>query len=448
MPAEKEKHKSIINPEERLRQLELENSRLRNELNENKRRFASITNNLIETEENFRSLFDTVEDFIFIINEDGSLLHVNKAVLDRLGYTIVEILGFSFYSLHPEEFKEQLGELFPGILSGDVQSYSIPLVSKNEKVIAVEIVAVKGVWFGQDAVFGIGRDISRQMKAQEELRISEEKFHKAFQSNTALMLISSVRDEKIIDSNEAFLDKLGYTKNEVVGHTVDSLKLFRKKQDKRMQEYLRTGKLKDYETVILTKAGAELNILFSAEVIYIQNERCYLKVMVDITHRKKMETELKAAKEGAERANKAKSLFLANMSHEIRTPMSGIIGMTELTMKTALSQEQTNNLTMVRESAHHLLNIINDILDLAKIEANMLHLEVVEFSVSKIIKQAVALFMSNIHEKNLKLTYAIDSDVPDLLLGDPFRFRQIIFNLLGNAIKFTEKGGCKITVEV
>ena len=174
----------------------------------------------------------------------------------------------------------------------------------------------------------------------------------------------------------------------------------------------------------------------------------YIAIRTDITARKEAERAMIAAKEAAEEASRVKSDFLANMSHEIRTPMNGVIGMTDLVLDTELTADQREYLGIVKSSADALLQIVNDILDFSKIEAGRMRLETIGFSLEEVLRDTIRSLAVRGHQKNLELLLQLAPGVPDRLIGDPGRLRQIIVNLVGNAIKFTETGEVELGVRL
>lgn len=232
--------------------------------------------------------------------------------------------------------------------------------------------------------------------------------------------------------------------NFIVGIHPDDIKEYKRelfKAYKNKQTFRSEYRLKTVE-------GEYKNMLSRANPIFSKNGQLsgFVGIDIDITNDKKTKDELLKLKDAAEAANKAKSEFLANMSHEIRTPLNGIIGMTDLTLSTVLTQEQKENLVIVKNCAHTLLSLINNILDLSKLEAEKVIIEKIDFDIRDLVKKAIDTNLVKAKEKYIQLYCHIDEEIPKILIGDGYRIGQILNNLISNAVKFTDSGIVMVNV--
>jgi PAS domain S-box-containing protein len=292
--------------------------------------------------------------------------------------------------------------------------------------------------------------LRRRLSAQSaKLRASEER-HRLFFESSPSGIYQTTLDGRLLDCNDAFARILGYaSRDECLAKPMTEHYSAAEDRSEFVSRIMHEDRLSDLESKLKRKDGHAVWVLETAKLLESGNGASSIieGTIIDITPRKAAEDALRLAKHTAEEANRAKSEFLANMSHEIRTPMNGIIGMTELALGTELTTEQREYLETVRVSADALLEIINDILDFSKIEARKLDIDTIDFDLRYAIDDTLRSLAPRAHSKGLELACQVAPEVPPALRGDPSRLRQILLNLIGNAVKFTETGEVVVRVD-
>jgi PAS domain S-box-containing protein len=286
-------------------------------------------------------------------------------------------------------------------------------------------------------------------RSEEALRASESRFRGLFE-NVMEGVYQTSQAGKILAANPALVRMLGYESEEELKSAGLASDIYAEPH-KRLDftsKLERDGVVRNEEITLRRKDGAPVTVLDSSRLVRDANgEVIYLEgTMADISDRKVFEQELAQARDSAIQASRLKSEFLANMSHEIRTPMNGVIGMTSMLLDTNLSAEQREYAVAVRRSAAFLLEIINDILDFSKIEAGKLDLENIDFSPRSCVEDVLEMLFELAEVRKIELICHFEENVPEMVRGDPNRLRQVITNLVGNALKFTERGEVAVTV--
>jgi PAS domain S-box-containing protein len=274
-------------------------------------------------------------------------------------------------------------------------------------------------------------------------------YSKAFHASPAAICLSTLSEGRFVDVNESFCDLVGYCREELIGKTSTELRLWNDADDrpKLAAVLAEKGALREVENRLVRKDGEARDCVGSVEVIDVQGEPCLLIIFLDITERKRVNAQLREAKEAAETAARTKAEFLANMSHEIRTPMNAIIGMTGLLVGTSLTDEQKEFVETIRQGCESLLGIINDILDFSKIESGRLELEKQPFNVRQCVDAAIDLLANEGAKKDVGIACIVDKETPTYIAGDITRVRQVLVNLLSNAVKFTPSGEILVIVK-
>ncbi len=319
------------------------------------------------------------------------------------------------------------------------------------------VVSVTALRNAQDAIIGyllIGTDnTARKLVEAEQKKLDQRLRDQQFYTRSLIesnidALMTTDPSGIITDVNKQMEALTGCTRDELIGAPFKSYFTDPERAEAAIKLVLVEKKVTDYELTARARDGTSTVVSYNATTFY-DRDRTLQGVFAaarDVTERKRVEMELKQAKAAAESASRTKSDFLASMSHEIRTPMNAIMGIADLLAKTSLTTEQDKYVQIFRRAGDNLLNLINDILDLSKVEASQLELERTGFSLNDHLEKVIEMVAARAQEKGLVLICEIAPDVPADLLGDPTRLRQVLLNLIGNAIKFTESGEVSLRV--
>ena len=320
------------------------------------------------------------------------------------------------------------------------------------------VVSVTALRDAQDAIIGyllIGTDNTARKLVEEEQKRSDQRLRdqqfytrSLIESNIDALMTTDPAGI-ITDVNKQMEALTGCTRDELIGAPFKDCFTDPDRAEAGIKRVLTEKSVTDYELTARARDGKQTVVSYNATTLYDRNRtlKGVFAAARDVTERKRVEAELQQAKAAAESASRTKSDFLASMSHEIRTPMNAIMGIADLLAKTNLSPEQDKFVQIFRRSGDNLLNLINDILDLSKVEASQLDLERTGFSLSDHLEKVIEMVAPRAHEKGLTLVLDIAPSVNNDLVGDPTRLRQVLLNLLGNAIKFTQSGGVSLRVE-
>lgn len=417
---------------------------------------------LKDSEERYRDLFENASDLIQSVAPNGDIFYVNNAWRKTLAYDEDDTAKSSFFDvIHPEE-REHFRDLFDRLMSGeDIGRAETRLVTRDGRTIIVEGSVSCNFSTGKlVAVRGIFRDVTERKKADESLRRTLDEL----KSVTTELETAYKKMETDRNNLRSALDSFSRVITDVETKRGFEEYLYQPAENPllrmcwEMKDCTYTGcPVYGHENVRCwqvagTHCGGEVQGHFARKYsdckecsVYKEATRSPVYEITEtfnnMMHILEMKhKELIEARGSAEEASRLKSEFLANMSHEIRTPINGIIGMTGLVMDTELSEEQLDYLHVVKKSAYSLLDIINDILDFSKIEAGRFALDIVDFDIRKIFKEVLDTLAPQASAKGLETVSAIGSDVPDSLMGDPARLKQILLNLGSNAVKFTHSG--------
>jgi PAS domain S-box-containing protein len=403
---------------------------------------------------NLASLIDNVDDSVWSVNNNLEIIVFNK---------VFENNCLKNFNKKPEKYMKLSEFFFPDQYDYWIKMFNRALSGERYSV-EHTINAPDGKFYwevsfnpilSENRVIGasvFSKNITMRKNSELLISESEERFRSSFDYAPIGFSLCGP-DGKLLEVNPALCNIIGYTEEEIMEKTFE--KITHPDDIDKEYDFVRrmlAGEIWTFqiEKRYFHKSGNLLWVLLSSSLVHGSegNPLYFIEQIQDITQRKETEKLLVEAKENAEAATRAKSEFLATMSHEIRTPMNGVIGMTSLLGQTALTAEQEEYVNTIRISGENLLTVINDILDFSKIESGNIELEEVPFDLHNCIEEVFELLSTKASEKNIDLIYLINSDVPNFIIGDITRIRQILVNLVANAIKFTEKGEIFVSIEL
>jgi PAS domain S-box-containing protein len=408
---------------------------------------------LRESEGRLRALVNSIDELVFEFDVEGTYRSIWTTNEDLLARPKKELLSRRITEIFGDAVAAPFLEIFRRVLEtgrSESAEYSMNVPAGVEYFLA-RVSPITSPDGTRKTVCMTSRDITGRKRAEETLRVSEEQFRQLAENIREVFFICVPDPYQLIYISPAYEEIWGQTRNELY-----------QRPEAWMETILPEDRKKAGDVFAQSKRGLPTDIEYrivrlDGSVRWIRNRtfpvvdawgKFYRLVGIaeDMTEQKRIQAELQNAKEAAEAASRAKSEFLANMSHEIRTPMNGITGMTELALGTNLTSEQREYLDLVKASADSLLVLLNDILDLSKVESGKLALEPIEFVLREAVGETLKVMRFRARQKGLELVWEAEESVPEKLMGDPGRLRQVLVNLAGNAIKFTDRGNVTVRV--
>lgn len=417
-----------------------------------------IENQIIESEKRYRFISENTADIIWMREpETLRYTYISPSVERSRGFTVEEamqqnldqVLSPESYKVIIENFRTRMKSFENGDESARIQTEIVEQNCKNGNTILSEVVTTlltsdNGKVNG---ILGVSRDITERRRNEEKIRESEEKYRSIFNSFIDVYYELSM-DGTIITISPSCYAMSGYKAEDIIGKNIMDTGQYPEQQQLFLEKILKDGSVYDYEIPLKLKNGEQAIVSVSSHLKFDRNNTpiSIEGVIRDITERKKTVDEIIKAKEEAELANRSKSEFLANISHETRTPLNGIIGLSEILLESAVNDEQKENLELLMNSADDLLSILNDLLDVSAMESGKLEIIHEPFSLNEVVQKSIHILSHKIEIKGLSINSHIDQAIPTMLIGDGLRIRQLIYNLVGNAIKYTPSGSINISV--
>jgi PAS domain S-box-containing protein len=401
-----------------------------------------------ESELRKRAIFEASLDCIITVDQENRIFEFNRAAERTFGYRRDEVINqpvdVLFPSTSQERYRSNLDRYSARQEEGSLvgKRREVPARRKNGTQFLAEMTMQPIPMKGTMAFTIFLRDVTERRRTEDALRRSDARFRSLVQSNIIGIMICRL-DGQVTEANDSFLQTIGYTREELLSGGIRWDEMtpmeFRGYDEIAKSQLREHGQAVPWEKQFFRKDGERVPVLIGVAMLEGSRNHCVCFVL-DMTTQKQQERELQAAKEAADAANRAKTAFLASMSHEIRTPIHAILTATDLVIDMRPTPDQREYLNIVKDSGESLLSLINDVLDFSKIEAGRLDADEIEFRLRDAIGGTLKTVAVQAHARNLELVADVKPDVPDRVVGDVTHFRQVVVNLVANAIKFTEAG--------
>ena len=410
--------------------------RLRREVS----RREATERDLSQHRETLEAVLNATNDAILVLDESYHVVMVNRTGAERFGLAVEAMFGQGILELTDVPVAASRRQHYR---QAQATGRPVRFTDKRDgRVYENTIYPIPAPAGGRPRLAIYARDVTEQRAADQALRQSQERLANIFRLSPVIVTVTTLPDGRLLDVNEAFCAYSGFSREEVLDRTPAELGLWVHPgdRDRIFRAVERDGQVRNLELTLRMRDGRLATFLLSCTPMEAYGQHCLLSVMVDISGRKTMEEALRLAKESAEAANKAKSRFLSTMSHEIRTPMNTILGMVDVLRGTELSGRQQEFLCTLELAGESLMALLTDILELSKIESGVLELAETAYDPLELAGQVVALLSPQAQAKGFALRLEAAPDAPSQAVGDPDRIRQVLINLVGNAVKFTAAG--------
>ena len=406
---------------------------------------------LRDSEHRHKIIFQNSPLGMVLFDSDGTIVDCNPPFVELMGSSREKLIGFNTAKQSTPEMRATIARALAGEVAVFENEYTSITggMSKTLRVVFNPI----NPGGAPTGVIATLEDIGERRRSEKALQESEARFRNLFEQVPSVAVQGYAPDGTTIYWNSASETLYGYTAQEAVGRNLLDLIIPPEAREfvrEDMQSMARTGiPIPAGELTLMRKDGSTV-LVFSSHVIVKKPEGSQelFCIDVDLSRRQEAENALLLAKEAAEAASQAKSEFLANMSHEIRTPINGVMGMLQLMETTSLDDEQRQYVHLATSSVNRLSRLLSDILDLSRVEAGRMEIRVAPFDMREVCESVTSLFALTARNKGLDLACRVDPALPGTLLGDETRLRQVLFNLTGNALKFTDTGRVRIDIEV